>query len=362
MNNKEKEYVVYKLYFETSDKFYIGKTSNIAKRKYDHINQALTKNIKTYKNNWLRKHLNYDEELKYEILYRTKNENEAYEVEQKIIIQTSKENVNCVYSLQHPSNKSEEGLLRMAELFGKEYILIDKSGNITEVLSLSRFGRENNLNYKDLNACARKKINSSQGYKVFFKEDWDDFSKKEQLKLINDFKVYDQYKTKKFISSGDNYKKEYIIIEPTGKIIDTRGLSLYIKTNNLNDGNMFSALSKAKPYKGYQVFYKEKWNTLSNIEKNNLIIQSKNYKLNGSKIYKIIKPDNTIIIVQGLNKYCKENNLHSPSFSSLATGKLKNYKGYKIEILERLEEEIPLANSFNSGNLPPDNAEDNPDL
>jgi len=345
--SKEKTYVVYKLYFDNSDKFYIGKTCNIKSRIYNHKKESVSNKYNTYKNNWLKKHLSNNEELKYEILFETTNEQEAYEVEHKMIIQTSDKNVNCFYSIQHPSNKSESGLLRMAEIFGKEYILINKTGIVTEVLSLSRFARENNLNYKDLNACAKKQINSSQGYKVFFKEDWDDFSEKEKKEEIDSFKVYDQYKTEKFKSSGDNLRKEYTVITPSGNVDVVIGLSTYIKNNNLNDGNMFSALSRSKPYKGYHVFYKEIWDSFDNDTKNIYINKSKSYIKNGAKLYKITTPDGKINKVIGLVKYAKENNLHAPSLSSLATGKIKNYKGYKIEIQERLQEEIPVANSSN---------------
>jgi len=331
---KTKIYVVYKLYFENSDKFYIGKTCNMKSRINAHKKEALARKYRTYKINWLRKHLLNDEELKSEILFRTNDEREAYDVEQKFIIKTSNDNVNCSYNLQYPSNKSEAGLLRMAEIFGKDYIIINKQGTFLYVHSLSRFSRENNLNYKDLNACARKKINSSQGYKVFYKDDWDDFSEEEKQLEIEKHKKYNQYKTEKFKCSGDKYRKEYIIIEPTGNVTEIVGLSRYVKDNKLNDGNMTSALTNNKLYKGYQVFYKSEWYEFDQDTRTKLISNSKNYLPRGSKRYKITDPNDNIEIIVGLSNYANKHKLHAPSLSSLATGKLNKYKGYKVEVLE----------------------------
>lgn len=332
----EKTYVVYKLYFDNSDKFYIGKTSNISKRIYLHKIEAFYGKDKTPKNIWIKFNMFNEHKLKHEILFETTDEKKAYEVEKNYIIKTSDKNVNSVNNYNNPSGKSEDGLRRMAEIFGKKYILIDKTGKITEVLSLSRFGRENKLNYKDLNACAKKITNSSQGYKVFYKEDWDDFSEDEKTEEINKFKSYNQYETKAFKKSGDKYRKDYVIINPKGSIDIVTGLSSYIKNNNLNDGNMFTSLSKSKPYKGYQVFYKEVWDSFSDDIKTKYVNKSKNYIEKSQKMYEITTPDGTTEVIVGLGKYAKKNNLHAPSLSSLASGKLKTYKGYKIKIIECL--------------------------
>ncbi len=358
--NKSRKFVVYELYFENSNKIYIGKTYNIKSRINTHIKEALAKKYNTYKNNWIRKHLHNDEQLKYKILYETSNEQDAYEVEHKLILKTSNYNVNCFYNLDHPSNRSTKGLLKMAEIFGKDYILITKNRSIIEVKSLSKFGRDNNLNYKDLNACAKKKLKSSQGYKVFYRNDWLDLTLEERAIEIENFKCYDQYKTKEFLESGNNLRKKYVIINPHGIIEEIIGLSTYIKKNKLNDGNMFSALSKQRPCKGYQVFYKKVWDDLLPEDKSKYIAISKNYTQ--KKQYKITDPSGKVKIITGLKDYCLNNNLHQPSLSSLAHNKINKYKGYKIEIIDKgLQDVNPVANPSNSGKLLPDNAEDNPE-
>ena len=50
-----------------------------------------------------------------------------------------------------------------------------------------------------------------------------------------------------------------------------------------------------------------------------------------SKTYKIITPDNEIMIITGLREFCKKNNLHSSNMVKVANKKQKKHKGYKCE-------------------------------
>jgi hypothetical protein len=51
------------------------------------------------------------------------------------------------------------------------------------------------------------------------------------------------------------------------------------------------------------------------------------------KMYKIIQPDGVVLIIIGLEKYCRENLLSTGTMSSLSNGKLKqkHHKGYFCE-------------------------------
>jgi hypothetical protein len=50
-----------------------------------------------------------------------------------------------------------------------------------------------------------------------------------------------------------------------------------------------------------------------------------------SKSYKIITPENEIIIITGLREFCKKNNLHHSNMVKVANKKQKEHKGYKCE-------------------------------
>lgn len=47
--------------------------------------------------------------------------------------------------------------------------------------------------------------------------------------------------------------------------------------------------------------------------------------------YLIIKPNGEQEEIENLNKYCRDNNLHVGNMCSVASGKLKQYKGYKAQ-------------------------------
>jgi predicted GIY-YIG superfamily endonuclease len=283
-------YHVYKLYFEEDNKFYIGKTKELTRRIANHKKETMSGKL-SKKCNWIRKNLLLNRELKYKILYTTNSEQEALDKESSLIEETLKENVNQIIdSRKH--FKSREGRLRSTEISGKDYIVITKNGLFFRIHSLKKFGEENNINYKDLNAVAKGKLKSSNNLKVIYAEIWDSLEDKEKTIIIKNFKEYNPFKN---ISNAmkkrmNKKKKEYIIVKPDGSVEEVIGLSTYCKTNNLNDGNMYSNLKNGKYYKGYKVFYKEQYYN------------------------------------------------------------------------EGLQEEIPVANSSNSGKLQTDNAVDNPDL
>ena len=54
-----------------------------------------------------------------------------------------------------------------------------------------------------------------------------------------------------------------------------------------------------------------------------------------AKCYKVITPDGRIDIIKNLSKYCKENNLHTSNMCQVARGKMRHYKGYYCEKMEK---------------------------
>jgi group I intron endonuclease len=51
------------------------------------------------------------------------------------------------------------------------------------------------------------------------------------------------------------------------------------------------------------------------------------------KSYLVTNPNNEKIVVKGIKLFCRENNLHAGHMASIATGKMKSYKGWKCEYL-----------------------------
>jgi len=52
------------------------------------------------------------------------------------------------------------------------------------------------------------------------------------------------------------------------------------------------------------------------------------------KTYEIIKPNGDVVIVKGLNQFCKEEGLNASNLCAVAKGRLKKHKGYIAKIIE----------------------------
>jgi len=75
---------------------------------------------------------------------------------------------------------------------------------------------------------------------------------------------------------------------------------------------------------------------MENLSKNDGWIQAKAIGDNKQKgVYKITTPDGEELIITGLTKFCKENNLQQSKMSSVSTGNRIHHKGYKCELLQR---------------------------
>lgn len=53
-----------------------------------------------------------------------------------------------------------------------------------------------------------------------------------------------------------------------------------------------------------------------------------------ARTWQIITPTGEVLVIVNLRKYCIENNLHTGNMSSVASGRLNHYKGYKVRKLD----------------------------
>lgn len=192
------------------------------------------------------------------------------------------------YTGSKPASEKIKEKMRLR--FGKYFIVINKEGKIFRVKGLKSWAEKRNLNYKDLNAVARKKFNSSQNFIVFYKEEWILKSKNEKIKIIENFKIYNSFNTNKTKISHDKYKKEYLILYANGEFERVIGLTEFCNKNNYNEGNLWSTLNKTKYCKGLNLF-----NSLENL----LIYYKENinfYKKNLTRTIKYIPQKTNICI------------------------------------------------------------------
>ncbi|MDP3763697.1 MAG: GIY-YIG nuclease family protein [bacterium] len=82
-------------------------------------------------------------------------------------------------------------------------------------------------------------------------------------------------------------------------------------------------------------FSEEQKKAISESQKGRKVSQQTKNKMSesGSENWRIVKPDSSIEIIKNLKKYCRENNLNSSHMSSVANGKRKQHKGYRVEKL-----------------------------
>ena len=50
--------------------------------------------------------------------------------------------------------------------------------------------------------------------------------------------------------------------------------------------------------------------------------------------YEVTKPNGEVVVVQGLNKFCKEEGISAPNLCAVAKGRLKQHKGYRARLIE----------------------------
>lgn len=247
--------VVYKLYFENTKGEYIGKSSDFKRRLMDH-----KRNMKNPKKTRLAKWIyeNRNKELKYSILGEFNSEKDALIKEAEEILNKIKKDIFILNStldlnIESTIKRTNKLIERSRKTCSKKYILIDKNKKIFRAYSLRKWACDKKLNYKDLNACARNKIKSSQGFKVFYRETWIKMSKKEKLQTIINFSNYDSN-----LESANSRRKTFWVLG-TSKIQKVTNLKEFANKNNLNVECLYlTKRNKQKKHKGFKVFSTEK--------------------------------------------------------------------------------------------------------
>lgn len=246
-------FVVYKLFFESSDKIYIGKTYDINKRLTDHNYTVFILNEQTHKGNWIRKHSEIFD-LQYEILFETEDEQEAYIKELEIIKDCVDKGVPIVNTqrlieaggrkgARVPSTQRKE---TMQKRFGKDYVLISKAGEVIHTSCLSVFASERGLIYKNLNACARGICFISQGYKVLYKQVWDLLSPEDKDAMKQTVEGYNPRKTKAIETHNKNMGKEFWLLNKDGFIEHGVGVKAYCREMGYDPKAILNSLSYRK--------------------------------------------------------------------------------------------------------------------
>ena len=54
---------------------------------------------------------------------------------------------------------------------------------------------------------------------------------------------------------------------------------------------------------------------------------------NKMKTYEVTKPSGEVLIVKGLNEFCKNEGIDAPNMCNVAKGKFKQHKGYKCKLV-----------------------------
>lgn len=202
--------------------------------------------------------------------------------------------------LSFPIVFSKERKERCRKIFGKKYIAINKEGKIFRIYGLKSWAEKRGLNYKDLNAVAKEKINSSKGFLVIYREKWKNKTKKEKLKIINDFKNYDPFRTEKTDANHNRAKKTFYILYANGEKEKIFGIQEFCRENNINEGSLYMTLYKEKKfYKGTKLFRSKKDLRLFK-NKNKLL-----YNKNNNRFVKYKKLKVEICIVCKTNKPTK---------------------------------------------------------
>lgn len=100
---------IYGLYVENENIRYVGKTNNLKKRLYEHVNNS--KNKKTHKDNWIQKELKLGNEIKIKILEKVTLNN--WQEKEQYWIQH--------YNLNHLTNHAKGGLGGRGKIYTMNY-------------------------------------------------------------------------------------------------------------------------------------------------------------------------------------------------------------------------------------------------
>jgi group I intron endonuclease len=121
--------------------------------------------------------------------------------------------------------------------------------------------------------------------------------------------------------AGLDYKKlfKYEFINQNGEIAKGKNLTKFCRENNLNRRHMIEVINgKALSHKGWKLLTTEKVGHEYRTEKQ-------------AKIFKIISPNDEIVVAKNIRKFCRDNNLNYEKIRMVLNGKRKSYKGWRLE-------------------------------
>ena len=95
---------------------------------------------------------------------------------------------------------------------------------------------------------------------------------------------------------------------------------------------------KTKIKNNARIREKQKWNSLSESEKNlRMCLLRTSFQNNRPELWEVISPDSVCFIVKNLSKFCRENELLVPLMNKVSKGLRKSHKGYKCRKLTKYE-------------------------
>lgn len=292
---------LYKIVNLITNDCYIGSSWNCYERIFKHMSQLRRGRHKNYiLQDDINKYGIYNfefvtlrlfdpEELSRDTLYR--------EEERYINIFNGKYNINRKTGKHFDLPQSSRE--RIAEAASKIYEFVSPSGEHITIKNLAKFCRENEFTPSGMAAVHSEKSLSYKGWTKYFVDGQQSINPK-------------RAGVGKRIDRG----KDYILTSPTGKVFKINNLNKFCETNNLSTiGFEHCSLGLQETCSGWKCV-KADGSTPRYIRK------SRGY-------YQITTPDNQIIIIDSIKKYCLKNNLNRTMMHNVAIGKAESHRGYK---------------------------------
>jgi group I intron endonuclease len=142
--------------------------------------------------------------------------------------------------------------------------------------------------------------------------------------------------------SNNHNSKKYLIIKPCGESVIVNGLRMFCITNGLCDSGMYAVSAGKENHhkKHFCCLYNDKTHTYQKIIELSLAWKEKMISFDKhvtgsnhrhSKKYNIISPEGDVMIITGLNQFCRENGLAGGAMASVARGQSIQHKKFYCE-------------------------------
>lgn len=224
-------FYIYKLYFDSSDSVYIGKTKNLTQRIYDHLAEARNKSTNTQRLNWIRKyHYELGEQLKHEILAEFDDEQACLNAEIDYIAEYKE----LGYQLKNSTEGGEGSSGRIC------------TDNTKAKISKAQKGKQTWLGKKHSDETKKKISEANKGKKAWLGRKHSDETKK-KLSII---------KTKPNKPVKPKQAKTIEVTYPDGHIEIITNYAKWGRDNNIDKGCIMQALKRGNTIKaGYTFRY-----------------------------------------------------------------------------------------------------------